>query len=477
MSTPRRRRPSSEQLQALEAYLRERRWDEALALLGTGIAARQLREGIYAVVAGRRVDVLRALLDAGFDPDRGTYSLESAAAAGWKEGVQLLLEHGADPARGSVSCPPLWAAIARGHDDVAVVLVRGGAPLALRGEPLLVAAAHGGLALAVEAMLARGADANSRGDVRRLRLGPTSVIATTQVLYANAPAVVVAAGEGHEAVLELLLAAGADPDAHDDSGTTALAAARRGGHEAVAARLERAGAAARGTFSPEEELFDAIDRGDLDAVKRGLATGVAVDATDARSASRGRTPLLAAVVRDRPAVASVLLAAGADPNRHDGDERTDLGQFDMARPVDFTREAWLWRRGLTPLMVAAVLGRSECARMLLDAGASVNLLDHVGYSALMLAAGNGHGDIVAALLAAGANPNLRGNQRNTALLCAAGNVHAGIARQLLAAGAAPDARNRNGDSALDLARLVGDDELIAVLEQAKASGRRAPHRD
>lgn len=176
MSAPRRRKPSTEELQALEANLRERRWHDALVLLGTGIAARQLREGIYAVVAGRRIDVLRALLEAGFDPDRGTYALEAAAAAGWEEGVQLLLERGADPARGSVSCPPLFAAIARGHDDVAAVLVRGGAPLALRDQPLLVAAAHGGLTRTVEAMLARGADADSRGDVRRLRVGPQPLL-------------------------------------------------------------------------------------------------------------------------------------------------------------------------------------------------------------------------------------------------------------------------------------------------------------
>lgn len=471
MSAPRRRKPSSEELQALETHLREGRWGEALALLGTGISARQLRQGIYAVVAGRRVDVLRALLEAGFDPDRGTYSLEAAAKAGWGDGVQMLLAHGADPARGSVSSPPVWAAIAYGHDDVAAVLVRGGAPLALHGQPLLVAAAHGGLALAVEAMLARGADVDARGDVRLLRLGPTTVVATTHVLYANAPAVVVAAGEGHEAVLELLLAAGADLAAHDDGGTTALAAARRGSHDAVAARLERARAAPHATFSPEEELFAAIDRGDLAAVTRGLAAGVAVDTADTRSASQGRTPLLAAVVRDWPALARVLLAAGAEPDRRDGDEREHLGQLGMARPSDFTREAWLWRRGYTPLMVAAVLGRGECARLLLDAGAHVDLLDHAGYSALMLAAGNGHGDLVAALLAAGADPNLRGYQRKTALLCAAGDGHAGIARQLLAAGADRDARDRNGDSALDMARLVGDAELIAVLEQAASSGR------
>ncbi|MBL8114812.1 MAG: ankyrin repeat domain-containing protein [Acidobacteria bacterium] len=465
-------------MQALEANLRERRWQDALVLLGTGIAARQLREGIYAVVAGRRIDVLRALLEAGFDPDRGTYALEAAAAAGWEEGVQLLLERGADPARGSVSCPPLFAAIARGHDDVAAVLVRGGAPLALRGQPLLVAAAHGGLTRTVEAMLARGADADSCGDVRRLRVGPTAVVTTTEVLYANAPAVVVAAGEGHQDVLDHLLAAGADLGAHDDIGMTALAAARRGGHEGIAARLVRAHAGPRATFSPGEGLFAAIDRGDLDAVTRGLATGVAVDTTDGRSASRGRTPLLAAVVRDWPALASLLLAAGAEPDRRDGDERKHLGELGgMPRPVDFTREEWLWRRGYTPLMVAALLGRSECARVLLDRGASVDLLDHVGYSPLMLASGNGHGDIVAALLAAGADPNLRGYQRDTAFHCAAGDLHTGIARQLLSAGANPNARNRSGDSALDIARLVRDDELIALLENATVSGRRGPNRD
>jgi ankyrin repeat protein len=60
----------------------------------------------------------------------------------------------------------------------------------------------------------------------------------------------------------------------------------------------------------------------------------------------------------------------------------------------------------TPLMYAARQGSSAAARVLTEAGASLDLIDPDGTSALILSIINGHFDTAALLLAKGADPNL-----------------------------------------------------------------------
>jgi ankyrin repeat protein len=61
--------------------------------------------------------------------------------------------------------------------------------------------------------------------------------------------------------------------------------------------------------------------------------------------------------------------------------------------------------GLTPLLYAAREGCVECARMLADAGADLNLADPEGISPLLLAVINDHWDLAQFLIKKGANPN------------------------------------------------------------------------
>ena len=68
--------------------------------------------------------------------------------------------------------------------------------------------------------------------------------------------------------------------------------------------------------------------------------------------------------------------------------------------------AHLRGRFMTPLMNAAAMGRRECTRLLLEAGADVNICTLVqgeGVSPLILACRMGNKDVVAMLLAAGAS--------------------------------------------------------------------------
>src|SRR6202012_1639665 len=60
----------------------------------------------------------------------------------------------------------------------------------------------------------------------------------------------------------------------------------------------------------------------------------------------------------------------------------------------------------TALMYAARQGSLDAARALIDAGASLDLVDPDGTTALVLAIMNGHYDTAALLTEAGADPNI-----------------------------------------------------------------------
>jgi ankyrin repeat protein len=80
-------------------------------------------------------------------------------------------------------------------------------------------------------------------------------------------------------------------------------------------------------------------------------------------------------------------------------------------------------RGTTPLHVAAQFGQAEAARMLLEYGADVSLLDSENDSiALCWAAFFGRPEVVAVLLEAGSEPSQRNKHGLTPLGCAVGGT-------------------------------------------------------
>jgi len=132
------------------------------------------------------------------------------------------------------------------------------------------------------------------------------------------------------------------------------------------------------------------------AADEGLSESVTVLLTaganpQARTDFMEATPLL--VARPHPDVIRALLEAGADPNATNIRGRTVLHH---AMGYDFD-----W----------AV----ESVRLLLHAGASVNVADKQGGTPLMWAASSHHVEIVRMLLAVGADVNARDRKGETAL--------------------------------------------------------------
>jgi len=76
--------------------------------------------------------------------------------------------------------------------------------------------------------------------------------------------------------------------------------------------------------------------------------------------------------------------------------------------------------GSSPLISAAVFGKSDIARALIEAGADVNLINNEGSTALHSAAFLCRVEIVEMLLANGADKNLQNNYGSTALQSVSG---------------------------------------------------------
>jgi ankyrin repeat protein len=187
-------------------------------------------------------------------------------------------------------------------------------------------------------------------------------------------------------------------------------------------------------------LYEAASDGDIERVRRLLASGAPVDMRD----SLKRTPLLLATHADHVEVAKLLIEAGADVNAKDA-----------------IRD--------TPFLYAGAEGRDKILRHILATG-KANLKDTNRYGgvALIPAAHHGHPDTVRILLETDINVNHVNNLGWTALLEAVilgdgGPTYSEIVRLLVDAGAQP-IPDRDGSTPLDHARSRGFSEIVSLLE-------------
>jgi len=194
----------------------------------------------------------------------------------------------------------------------------------------------------------------------------------------------------------------------------------------------------------DQTLITAAEQGDMDEVKRLLSEGASVTATD----GRGRTALIAAAYGDHVEVARALITGGANVNTKDDTQQSayliptaddglemlrltlanggdvhsldsyngtgliraaDRGHVDIIRELLKTdiKIDHVNRLGWTALLEAIILGdggerHTEVVRLLVEAGANVNLADGAGVTPLAHARSRGVDEIIRILEAAGA---------------------------------------------------------------------------
>jgi ankyrin repeat protein len=238
--------------------------------------------------------------------------------------------------------------------------------------------------------------------------------------------------------------------------------------------------------------------GDVGQVRTLLGSPCNIDAPNPDEMDR--TALCLAVLEGHSDIVEILLEAGADPNVTDGKDTSPLSWAAseghenivsnlLARNASLVAPAGEW----TPLIYAAAGGHLNVVEQLLEAGADIDRGDKIG-SPLTWALYGKHDDVAMHLLKAGADPQhpghegpplyyaMRANSEQMAhrlLDSGASPIEPAtlliqsivcgmptLALRLIKGGADPAVQNPEGLNALSLARELGQEEVVAALENA-----------
>ena len=288
-------------------------------------------------------------------------------------------------------------------------------------EAPIIEAARAQDADAVRTLLADGADANARQ--------PDGATALHWAAYRD----------DHE-ITALLLEAGADVRAANELGATPLWLAASNRSARMVKQLLDAGAEPNVEL-PEGEtpLMAAARAGGAEAVHLLLVHGAQVNHAET---SRDQTALMWAVAQQHDEVIRLLLEHGADVNARSR-VRPRLMHADSTNASQYDQGVVWNRGGYTALLFAARHGAAGAGRLLVDAGADINDTAPTGASVLTVATHSGHTDFALFAIEAGADPNAAG--------AGYGPLHAAIlrgdlavVRALVAAGADVNARVERG---------------------------------
>ena len=190
-------------------------------------------------------------------------------------------------------------------------------------------------------------------------------------------------------------------------------------------------------------LFTAASHGDANQIRARVASGEKVDARD----SHGRTPLHIAAFGGHQAAMKALVTAGADPNALEND------RYDI-------------------VTIAAVANDIETLKLALSLGCRAdNITSPYEGTALIAAAHLGHTEVVETLIRAGAPLDHINNLGWTALIEAivlgdGGRKHINTVKALIAAGSDLSIRDRNGLTPVELAKERGYGKIVELLLQS-----------
>ncbi len=238
--------------------------------------------------------------------------------------------------------------------------------------------------------------------------------------------------------------------------------------------------------SLDKELFQAVAKGDIGAVRVLLANGADLDAKD----DRGDTPLIVAAGNHNIAAVKLLIAKGADISARNNYEETAL--IEAARSMDpellrvlldgspdiKDKNAALFAAAESAPVVLQIAdapatqnGHNEqtaaaipeapwvkSVRMLLDSGANIEARDDEGDTPLIRAASFGQTETFELLLDRGAKISVRDKRGMTPLIaaacaCAVATMNStyDIMKILVEKGADVNARTHDGTTALMMA--------------------------
>lgn len=192
-------------------------------------------------------------------------------------------------------------------------------------------------------------------------------------------------------------------------------------------------------------LFGVTQSGALNEIRQLLVNGLDPNGRD----GHGRTPYLVAAHRGDIAAMEILVRGGSDPKAKDSRNYDAITILAVADRVEAMKAAI--RLGGDPravtspymgtaLIAAAHLGHHEVIKALIEAGAPLDHVNNLGWTAVIEAivlgdGGSNHQRSLRHLLDAGANPNLADKSGATPLRLAEGRGYHAMVEMLRAKGA------------------------------------------
>jgi ankyrin repeat protein len=192
-------------------------------------------------------------------------------------------------------------------------------------------------------------------------------------------------------------------------------------------------------------MFKAVIDHDLNALKKAIAETSDIDLRD----NHGRTALHVATYTADHRAMRLLVKAGANPNALEHDRydivtiaavANDLPTLRLSLELGASPGNVTSRYDGTALIAAAHLGHVEVVQILIDAGAPLDHVNNLNWTALIesIVLGDGgdrHTATLKALIDAGANVNLADSHGRSPLQLAKRNNYSGMVEILSAAGA------------------------------------------
>ncbi|NIT55882.1 MAG: hypothetical protein GWN00_06500, partial [Aliifodinibius sp.] len=418
----------------------------------------------------------------------GTTALMLASANGYPEIVQLLLANGADVnMRNKENASALFLAVQ--NDDVTTVefLINAGAEVNFVLErdvkdvpkgvtPLMLVATHGHIQVA-RSLLAHGANLEARD-----RFGATALMYA--IMY------------GQPEMANFLIQNGADVHTqltedhisfqYFKGDTPLIAAALHEDFKTVRNLISRGADVNASNQYGMTALMQASYNGNLELVNLLLSQDANINMQISQERfgyfTPGDCPILLAASAGHTQVAKTLLNAGADVNSANQYGYTPIinaaftGNLSLVkllieRGADvngaITHDHILSvNEGDTPLRFAVERGVIEVVRELIQAGAKVNAANQYGVTPLISACETGGIDIARLLLAEGADPNHRGYGGETALFSAVRRQDAEMVQLLISSGANVNVVNNDRLSPSDIAKPFQNNRIYTLLSKA-----------
>jgi ankyrin repeat protein len=385
-----------------------------------------INEALLTAIQEENLEQVCALLDASANPNtkdsQARYALVIAAELGNLDIVEVLLAAEANLLIQGYDA--LWAAAHSGHVNIVKALVAEGVP----DSCTLVYAYEQRLIIAAKTLMSAGVEFDWWYFLNQLEnaaiTGNVEVIKTLITIGINVDlkddekrtALMHAASRGQLEAVKLLVEAGADVNACSwKTGETPLLNAADAGEKEVydylyplvSDDIRRRGERelARGIKLRErkqrkdiENFIDAAMNGQVEAVQARIKKGIDINAIG----SNGETALMCAAYYGHISTIKVLIKAGAN--------------------LDILSEEDVTGVGKSALMVVAssyfATNRHEVIKVLVEGGANVNLQGQDGLTTLMWATMCGYTAAIEALIEVGADLNITDNNCNTAIMYA-----------------------------------------------------------